>query len=66
MYDYEPYRKLLKKRKIKQSELIEKGIINRQNASKLKNNKSITLDTLDNICNKLHCDFSDIVRHYEE
>lgn len=66
MFDYEPYRELLKKRGIKQQELIDKGIINRQNASKLKHNKSITLDTLDNICNKLGCDFTDIVRHIKE
>ena len=66
MFDYEPYRNLLKERKLKQSDLIERNVINRQNASKLKNNQSITLDTLDKICNKLDCDFSDIVRHYKE
>lgn len=64
--DYTPYRELLKKRGIRQQELINDGVINTRIANQLKHNRSITLDTLDKICNKLHCDFSDLVRHLEE
>lgn len=66
MFDYEPYRELLKKRNIKQYDLTKEGIINSRIANQLKHNRSITLETLDSICTKLDCDFSDIVRHYKE
>lgn len=66
MYSYEPYRKLLKERGIKQNQLIEQGIINRSNASSLKNNKAVTTDTLEKLCNYFNCQFNDLVKHYDE
>ena len=63
MYDYEPFRQLLKDKNIKQSTLINEGVINRHNASKLKNNKSLTIDTLHKLCKYFDCQFSDIVRY---
>ena len=63
MYDYEPYRKLLVDKGIKQQELIDKGVINRNNATSLKHNKAVTTDTIDKICNYFDCDFNEIVRH---
>lgn len=64
--DYTPYRDLLKNKGIKQQELINAGVINTRVANQLKHNRSVTLETLDKICNKLHCDFSDLVRHIED
>lgn len=66
MIDYTPYREYLKKHNIKQYDLQKEGIINARIANQLKHNRSVTLETLDKICNKLHCDFSDLVRHLEE
>lgn len=66
MYNYEPYRKLLKERGIKQNQLIEKGIINRSNASSLKNNIAVTTDTLEKLCKYFNCQFNDLVKHYDE
>lgn len=66
MYDYEPYRKLLKERKIKQNKLIEQGIINRTNASSLKNNRAVTTDTLEKLCKYFHCQFNDLIRHIDD
>lgn len=66
MYDYEPFRNLLKSKGIKQQELINNGIINRNNATSLKHNKAVTTDTLEKICNYLDCDFNDIIRHIKE
>ncbi len=65
MYSYEPYRELLERRGIKQSQLINEGIINRNNASSLKQNKAVTTDTLEKLCNYFHCQFNDLIRHYE-
>lgn len=58
MYNYEPYRKLLKERGIKQNQLIEKGIINRSNASSLKNNIAATTDTLEKLCKYFNCNLA--------
>ena len=66
MYDYEPYREMLKRRNVKQSQLINDGIINRNNASSLKQNKALTTDTLEKLCNYFDCQFNDLVRHYKE
>lgn len=66
MYNYNPYRKLLNERGIKQQELINKGIINRSNASSLKNNIAVTTDTLEKLCSFFNCQFSDLVEHIDE
>ena len=66
MYNYEPYRKKLKVNNIKQEQLIKDGIINRSNASSLKNNKAVTTDTLEKLCNYFHCQFSDLVEHIDD
>ena len=65
MYDYGPYRNLLKERDIKQNQLINEGIINRSNASSLKNNKAVTTDTLEKLCTYFKCQFNDLVRHID-
>jgi DNA-binding Xre family transcriptional regulator len=66
MYDYQPYRNILKAKGIKQEELIKKGIINRGNASSLKNNRAVTTDTLEKLCTFFGCQFNDLVQHYKD
>lgn len=66
MYDYQPYRNILKNKGIKQEELIKKGIINRGNASSLKNNKAVTTDTLEKLCTFFDCQFNDLIKHYKD
>lgn len=66
MFTYEPYRRFLKENNIKQEELIKKGVIGRNNASSLKNNKPMRIDILDKLCNELNCQFNDIVEHIQE
>lgn len=63
MYNYNPYRNLLKEKGILQAQLIKEGVINRQNASKLKNNKSVTIETLEKLCKYFRCQFSDLIEH---
>ncbi len=66
MYNYDPYRDMLKNRGVKQEQLIREGVINRGNASSLKNNVAVTTDTLEKLCTYFKCQFSDLVKHYEE
>lgn len=66
MYDYQPYRNILKDKGIKQEELIKKGIINRGNASSLKNNRAVTTDTLEKLCTFFDCQFNDLIQHYKD
>ena len=66
MYNYEPYRNKLQEKNIKQEQLIKEGIINRSNASSLKQNKAVTTDTIDKLCTYFDCQFNEIVRHYKE
>lgn len=66
MYDYQPYRNILKEKGIKQEELIKKGIINRGNASSLKNNRAVTTDTLEKLCTFFDCQFNDLIEHYKD
>lgn len=63
MYNYNPYRKLLQENNIKQEQLIKQGIINRSNASSLKNNKPVTTDTLEKLCDYFDCQFNDLIEH---
>lgn len=63
---YEPYRNILKKKGIKQQDLINDGTINPRIAGSLKNNKSVTIETLEKICNRLNCQFNDLVEHIQE
>lgn len=66
IFDYEPYRKLLKNRNVKQEEIIKLGIINRSNASSLRQNKPVRTDTLEKLCSYFHCQFNDLIQHYDE
>lgn len=66
MYNYNPYRKLLQENNIKQEQLIKQGIINRSNASSLKNNRPVTTDTLEKLCDYFDCQFNDLVEHKTE
>lgn len=66
MFTFEPYRKLLKEKNIKGYDLIKDNTINSRIASSLKNDKSVTLETLDKICNRLNCQFNDLVEHIQE
>lgn len=66
MFTYDGYRELLKEKGIKQQEIIKDNTINARIANSLKNNKSVTVETLDKLCDRLDCDFGDLIKHYKE
>lgn len=64
MFTYDGYREMLKLRGIKQQDIINDKTINARIASSLKNNKSVTVETLEKLCDRLNCDFGDLIKHY--
>ncbi|MBP3505653.1 MAG: helix-turn-helix domain-containing protein [Lachnospiraceae bacterium] len=63
MISYENFFEILKINGISQNEAIRKNIINARLLNALKHNKCITTDSINNLCNKLHCTPSDIISY---
>ena len=62
MITFDPLWKTLKEKKITQYDLIERYKMSRGMLDNLKHNRSITLNTLDDLCNMLDCDITDIIQ----
>ncbi len=63
MITYEKFFELIQKKGYSQNELIRKGYINPRLLNALKNNNSITMDSLNNLCNNLECLPMDIITY---
>ena len=63
MITFEPLWKTLKDKNISQYDLIEHYHISRGTLDNLKHNRSITLNTLNDLCNKFKCDITDIIEY---
>ncbi|MBE6815807.1 MAG: helix-turn-helix transcriptional regulator [Ruminococcaceae bacterium] len=61
MVDYSPLWKTMEKKGVSQYRLIKSGIDNRTIDS-LKNNRNITMNTLEKICKIINCTPNDVVR----
>lgn len=61
MISYEPFWKTLKNKGITQYNLIQKYHFSTGTLDALRKNKSITLNTLHDICTMLDCDIADVV-----
>lgn len=59
---YEPFWNTLQKKKITQYKLIRDYNFSTGTLDALRKNKSITLNTLHDICSILECDISDVVK----
>lgn len=66
MITFDPLWKTLKDKKITQYDLIEHYGISRGMLDNLKHNRSITLKTLNELCNKFDCDVTDIIRYSKD
>ncbi len=66
MITYKPFWNLLSKRKISTYMLIYTYGINSYTIDRLRHDKPLKTNTIDNLCNRLHCDISDIMTHIEE
>ena len=66
MITYKPFWDYLKKRKISTCMLIYTYGINSYTIDRLRHDKPLKTCTIDNLCNRLHCDIADIMDHIEE
>jgi len=60
MITYEPFYETLKKKNISTYKLINKYNVSRSLLDRLKHNKPISTVTINDLCNILQCDISDI------
>ena len=66
MITYEPLWATLKKKKITTYRLLKDYNISRGMLDNLKHNRSITMTTLNELCNILNCDISDIIKYTKD
>ena len=63
MITFEPFWETLKRKGISQYALIKKYGVSTGTLDALRKNKSITLNTLNDLCSILQCSVSDIIRY---
>ncbi len=66
MISYKPFWKYLKERNISTYMLIYTYGINSYTIDRLRHDKPLKTSTIDNICNRLHCDIPDVMMHEED
>jgi len=62
MFNYNPLWETMKKRNINQYQLIHKYGLSTGTLDALRQNRSITMNTLDMICQMLDCNVEDVVK----
>ncbi len=63
MITFDPLWKTLKEKDISQYDLINKYNVDKAVLQRLRNNHNVQLNTIDKLCNILHCDIEDIIEH---
>ena len=66
MITFDPLWETLKNKEITQYDMIEHYGISRGMLDNLKHNRSITLKTLNELCKKIDCDITDIIRYTKD
>lgn len=66
MISFDPLWKTLEKKNISQYELINYYDIDKKTLDSLRHNRSITLNTLNDLCSKLDCKVEDIIKYIPE
>ncbi|MCB6609473.1 helix-turn-helix transcriptional regulator [[Clostridium] symbiosum] len=66
MITFEPFWDTLKRKRISQYDLIHKYHMSRGMLDNLKHNRSITLNTLNDLCNTYDCDITDVIKFEKE
>ena len=56
----------MKERGITQYDLYTTYNVNRSRINRLKHNKNVEINTIDKLCNILHCRVEDIMEHFED
>lgn len=63
MITFEPFWETIKKKEISQYSLIKDFGFSTGTLDAMRKNESVTLKTINDICNKLQCDISDIIKY---
>ena len=66
MITYKPLWEYLKEKKISSYALIYTYGINSYTIDRLRHDKPFKTPTIDNLCNRLHCDINDVMAHIHE
>ena len=66
MITYEPFFNTLKRKEISTYKLINEYGFSKGTLDSLKQNKNITMETLNYICNLLECEISDVIRYTKD
>lgn len=66
MIDYNKLWDTMKERGITQYDLYTKYNVNRSQLDRLRKNKNVQVNTIDKLCNILHCRVEDIMTHYDD
>lgn len=66
MITYEPFFSTLKRKEISTYRLINNYGFSKGTLDSLKQNKKITMETLNYICNLLECEISDVIRYTKD
>jgi len=66
MITFDPLWETLKNKGITQYNLVEDYKISRGMLDNLKHNRSITLNTLNNLCNMFNCDITDVIQYKKD
>ena len=66
MITYEPFFNTLKRKEISTYRLINNYGFSKGTLDSLKQNKNITMETLNYICNLLECESSDVIRYTKD
>ena len=66
MITYEPFFNTLKRKEISTYRLINNYGFSKGTLASLKQNKNITMETLNYICNLLECEISDVIRYTKD
>lgn len=56
----------MKKKKISQYDLYTHYNVNRSQLNRLRKNMNVETNTIDKLCNILHCDVEDIMEHIDD
>ena len=63
MISFDPFWKTIEKKNISQYDLINYYNINTYTLNSIRHNKSITLNTLNDICSKLDCNVEEVIKY---
>lgn len=66
MITFDNFFNYIKKHDISQNELIRKGVVNARLLNYMKNNKSVTTESLNKICTALNCTINDIMSNTKD